>query len=87
MATRSKSRNSSDTTANLGFEAKPTADALRNNMDAAEYKHVVLGIILLKYILDAFEAKHEVGTADFAVWTRNRARGHCTIAASSEQPC
>ena len=36
---------SNDTTANLGFEAKlwAAADALRNNMDAAEYKHVVLG--------------------------------------------
>src|ERR1039457_6820313 len=31
---------------------------LRNNMDAAEYKHVVLGLIFLKYISDAFEAKH-----------------------------
>jgi len=43
----------------LGFEAKlwQTADALRNNMDAAEYKHVVLGLIFLKYISDAFEAK------------------------------
>jgi len=48
------------TTANLGFEAKlwAAADALRNNMDAAEYKHVVLGLIFLKYISDAFEAKH-----------------------------
>ena len=46
--------------ANHGFEAKlwATADALRNNMDAAEYKHVVLGLIFLKYISDAFEAKH-----------------------------
>ena len=35
-----------------------SADALRNNMDAAEYKHVVLGLIFLKYISDAFEAKH-----------------------------
>jgi len=34
------------------------ADALRNNMDAAEYKPVVLGLIFLKYISDAFEAKH-----------------------------
>lgn len=36
-----------DTTASLGFEAKlwAAADALRNNMDAAEYKHVVLGLI------------------------------------------
>jgi type I restriction enzyme M protein len=51
---------SNDTTANLGFEQKlwAAADALRNNMDAAEYKHVVLGLIFLKYISDAFEAKH-----------------------------
>ena len=44
----------------LDFEAKlwQAADALRNNMDAAEYKHVVLGLIFLKYISDAFEAKH-----------------------------
>ena len=49
-----------DTAANLGFEAKlwQMADGLRNNMDAAEYKHVVLGLIFLKYISDAFEAKH-----------------------------
>jgi type I restriction enzyme M protein len=49
-----------DTGANLGFEGKlwAAADALRNNMDAAEYKHVVLGLIFLKYISDAFEAKH-----------------------------
>jgi len=44
----------------LGFEAKlwQAADKLRNNMDAAEYKHVVLGLIFLKYISDAFEEKH-----------------------------
>ena len=48
------------TTTALGFESRlwATADALRNNMDAAEYKHVVLGLIFLKYISDAFEAKH-----------------------------
>lgn len=42
--------------ANLGFEQKlwAAADKLRNNMDAAEYKHVVLGLIFLKYISDAF---------------------------------
>ncbi|MHB8388311.1 MAG: type I restriction-modification system subunit M [Acidobacteriaceae bacterium] len=46
--------------ATIGFEAKlwAAADALRNNMDAAEYKHVVLGLIFLKYISDAFEARH-----------------------------
>ena len=55
-----KSRSANNTSANLGFEAKlwQAADALRNNMDAAEYKHVVLGLIFLKYISDAFEAKH-----------------------------
>ncbi len=39
-----------ESAANLGFEAKlwQTADALRNNVDAAEYKHVVLGLIFLK---------------------------------------
>jgi type I restriction enzyme M protein len=47
--------------ANLGFEATlwAAADKLRNNMDAAEYKHVVLGLIFLKYISDAFEERHE----------------------------
>jgi len=46
--------------ANLGFEAKLwlAADKLRNNMDAAEYKHVVLGLIFLKYISDSFEEHH-----------------------------
>jgi type I restriction enzyme M protein len=44
----------------LGFEAKlwAAADALRSNMDAAEYKHIVLGLIFLKYISDAFETRH-----------------------------
>ncbi len=48
------------TAGELGFERQlwAAADALRNNMDAAEYKHVVLGLIFLKYISDAFEAKH-----------------------------
>ncbi len=52
-----KTSSTSDSTANLGFEAKLwiTADKLRNNMDAAEYKHVVLGLIFLKYISDRFE--------------------------------
>lgn len=45
----------------LGMEAVlwATADKLRNNMDAAEYKHVVLGLIFLKYISDAFESRHK----------------------------
>lgn len=53
-------RQSGESNGNGAFEARlwATADALRNNMDAAEYKHVVLGLIFLKYISDAFEAKH-----------------------------
>jgi type I restriction enzyme M protein len=42
------------------------ADALRSNMDAAEYKHVVLGLIFLKYISDAFEEYHARLTAEVA---------------------
>ncbi|MBA1334236.1 MAG: Type I restriction-modification system, DNA-methyltransferase subunit M [Firmicutes bacterium] len=47
--------------ANLGFEENLwlMADKLRNNMDAAEYKHVALGLLFLKYISDAFEEKYE----------------------------
>ena len=45
--------------ANLGFEAQlwAAADKLRGNMEASDYKHVALGLIFLKYISDAFEAK------------------------------
>ena len=60
-----------DSSANIGFEAKLwlAADKLRNNMDAAEYKHVVLGLIFLKYISDAFEemrSKLLEGKGDYA---------------------
>src|SRR5665811_1519855 len=42
--------------ANLGFEEKlwAAADKMRGHMDPAEYKHVLLGLIFLKYISDAF---------------------------------
>ena len=57
MAKKTKTDEKPDSSANIGFEAKLwlTADKLRNNMDAAEYKHVVLGLIFLKYISDSFE--------------------------------
>ncbi len=44
----------------MGFEEKlwKAADKLRSNMDAAEYKHVVLGLVFLKYISDAFDEVH-----------------------------
>ena len=65
-----KAAKSNHSAANLGFEAKLwlAADKLRNNMDAAEYKHVVLGLIFLKYISDAFEemrAKLLEGKGDY----------------------
>jgi len=46
----------------LGFEADlfKTADKLRGNMEPSDYKHVALGLIFLKYISDAFEARHKV---------------------------
>ena len=40
------------------------ADKLRNNMDAAEYKHIALGLIFLKYISDSFEELHARLSAD-----------------------
>lgn len=45
----------------VGFEEKLwlAADKLRSNMDAAEYKHVVLGLIFLKYVSDSFEEKYQ----------------------------
>jgi type I restriction-modification system DNA methylase subunit len=46
-------------TAQLEKTLWATADKLRNNMDAAEYKHVVLGLIFLKYISDSFEELYE----------------------------
>jgi len=59
---------------NINFEKQlfKTADRLRKNIDAAEYKHVVLGLIFLKYISDSFmdlykklkEGKDEFDDAD-----------------------
>ncbi len=70
MAKGNTQNKSSASSAHLGFEAKLwlTADKLRNNMDAAEYKHVVLGLIFLKYISDTFEehrAKLLAGKGDY----------------------
>jgi type I restriction enzyme M protein len=56
---KNPANSTSNNGANLGFENKlwEMADKLRGHMDAAEYKHVVLGLIFLKYISDAFEEK------------------------------
>ena len=58
MARKSNPKSSLDSP--LGLEAKlwQAADKLRNNMDAAEYKHVVLGLLFLKYVSDSFEEHH-----------------------------
>ena len=48
-------------TSNIGFEKQiwDAACVLRGNIDASEYKSVVLGLIFLKYISDRFEAKYK----------------------------
>ena len=48
-------------TADIGFEKEiwKAADLLRGNLDASEYKSVVLGLIFLKYISDKFETKYQ----------------------------
>ena len=85
----------------LGFEATLwlAADKLRGNLDAAEYKHVVLGLIFLKYISDAFEEKRnalaaEPGadpedrdeyTAENVFWVPNEARWS-RLQAEAKQP-
>src|SRR2546428_2116040 len=60
MARGKSTKSASGNSANIGFETKLwlAADKLRSNMDAAEYKHVVLGLIFLKYISDSFEEHH-----------------------------
>lgn len=47
-------------TTNIGFEDQiwTAANILRGNMDASEYKNIVLGLIFLKYISDRFESKY-----------------------------
>jgi type I restriction enzyme M protein len=56
---RGKKGNKNHNGGDLGFEQTLwlAADKLRGNMDAADYKHVVLGLIFLKYISDAFQER------------------------------
>ncbi len=67
MANGDSSKNSNG--GNLGFEAEmfKAADKLRGNMEPSDYKHVALGLIFLKYISDAFEAKHKALLAEDAL--------------------
>src|SRR5947209_9751827 len=57
MAKKARATKAEDGGATVGYEAQlwQMADTLRGSMDAAEYKHVVLGLIFLKYISDSFE--------------------------------
>ena len=50
-----------DNTVEIGFEEQiwKAADKLRGNIDASEYKNVVLGLIFLKYISDKFEQRYQ----------------------------
>jgi type I restriction enzyme M protein len=89
-----------NTAANLGFEAQlfQAADKMRGSMDASEYKHVALGLIFLKYISDAFDAKHaaiksngddpedrDFYIADNVFWVPKEARWH-HLRANAKQP-
>ena len=58
MAKQKSSKSSNGATVGYEQQLWQMADALRGSMDAAEYKHVVLGLIFLKYISDAFEEQH-----------------------------
>lgn len=62
MATNDTNKNGGT----LGFEAEmfKAADKLRGNMEPSDYKHVALGLIFLKYISDAFEARHKALLAE-----------------------
>src|SRR5690606_39438694 len=87
--------------ATIGFEEKlwQAADKLRSNMDAAEYKHVVLGLIFLKYVSDTFQEKwnelmkidpdfaedRDAYYADGVFWVPEEARWNY-IAERSKQP-
>ena len=63
---KSNGKKNSGNGGNLGFEAElfKAADKLRGNMEPSDYKHVALGLIFLKYISDAFEAKHKALLAE-----------------------
>ncbi|UFS56845.1 type I restriction-modification system subunit M [Comamonadaceae bacterium M7527] len=73
MATRATKTNKNNG-GDLGFEAElfKTADKLRGNMEPSDYKHVVLGLIFLKYISDAFDDKHKQLMAEGASAAEDR---------------
>lgn len=96
-----KTKKNGNGTGDLGFEAKLflAADKLRGNMEPSDYKHVVLGLIFLKYISDAFEGKYQAlmaedpdcaedrdeYLADNIFWVPKQARW-ATLQAGAKQP-
>jgi type I restriction enzyme M protein len=64
--TQKKTLNKNGSAARLGFEEKlwAAADKMRSYMDPAEYKHVVLGLIFLKYVSDSFQERYEALKAE-----------------------
>lgn len=69
-AEKNKVKNDGD----LGFEAElfKVADKLRGNMEPSDYKHVVLGLIFLKYISDAFDTKYQALMAEDPAYAEER---------------
>ena len=65
MASTKSAQQNKDRNGDLEAKLWTAADKLRGHMDAAEYKHVVLGLIFLKYISDAFEERYE----QLRLWT------------------
>jgi type I restriction enzyme M protein len=99
MAGKASGRNGNSAT--LGFEQKlwAAADTMRGNLDPAEYKHVALGLIFLKYISDAFQERyeklksdpyadpedHDEYLAENVFWVPQEARWQ-TLQANAKQP-
>src|SRR5271157_5885780 len=67
-ASNAPARSNGNNGANLGFEAQMflAADKLRKNLEPSDYKHVALGLIFLKHISNAFEAKRAALLAEDA---------------------
>ena len=61
MAKKTAKKTSSNGNGDFGFEQKlrPAADKLRGNMEPSDYKHIILGLVFLKYISDSFKAKYK----------------------------
>ena len=66
MASKENNKNAKESKGGFEAEMFKAADKLRGNMEPSDYKHVALGLIFLKYISDAFEARHKALLAEDA---------------------